>query len=47
MDFYQVAHQLHWSWADWEDTPLIVRQLTWTYLQAQAEEAADTARAGR
>jgi hypothetical protein len=37
MDFYLIAKETGWTWGAWEDTPPVVRDVVWTYLQGEAE----------
>ena len=41
MDFHLVSDRKSWSWEVWEATPPIVREICWTYMQAEADVRAD------
>ena len=41
MDFHLVSDRKGWTWGQWNDTPPLVRDLCWAYMQAEADVRAD------
>lgn len=41
MVFHLVSDRKGWTWDQWENTPALIQNLVWTYMQAEAEAKAD------